>query len=331
MVRVLAVGLVSCIARVAFALTPALDSFNISDVTVSGLSAGAFMAVQMHVAFSSLINGAAVFAGGPFYCAKGNLMYAEGQCMYTYLGPPNPAALISSTKSDYNKRLIDNPDNLADDKVYLFSGEEDSVIEQAVMFALQDYYLGFMKATNIVGDFSIDAQHCLPTLNYGEACTRLSSPYIGKCNFDGAGIAFQTLFGNDIPKGTMVAANLKEFDQTDFFVGSKTSIGDTGYVYVPTACAGKTQACRLHVSFHGCNQDLKTIGNQYAANTGFNDWAEANNVIVLYPYVVSSTFPSNPNACWDWWAYSGADYAYQSGTQMKFVKDMIDHMMAKKA
>lgn len=40
-----------------------LGKYNISDVTVSGLSAGAFMAVQVHVALSSTIKGAAVFAG----------------------------------------------------------------------------------------------------------------------------------------------------------------------------------------------------------------------------------------------------------------------------
>ncbi len=40
-----------------------LQKYSISDVTISGLSAGAFMAVQMHVSFSSVINGSAVFAG----------------------------------------------------------------------------------------------------------------------------------------------------------------------------------------------------------------------------------------------------------------------------
>ena len=57
-----------------------LSEMNIdpSGVSVSGLSAGAFMAVQMHVAYSSTINGSAIFAGGPFYCAQDSLMIAEG-------------------------------------------------------------------------------------------------------------------------------------------------------------------------------------------------------------------------------------------------------------
>ena len=40
-----------------------LSKYKISDITVSGLSAGAYMAVQMHIAYSSIINGSAIFAG----------------------------------------------------------------------------------------------------------------------------------------------------------------------------------------------------------------------------------------------------------------------------
>jgi hypothetical protein len=40
-----------------------LGPYNISDVTVSGLSSGGFMTAQVHVAFSSIIKAAAVFAG----------------------------------------------------------------------------------------------------------------------------------------------------------------------------------------------------------------------------------------------------------------------------
>ena len=43
-----------------------LESYNVDkdSVSVSGLSAGGFMAVQMHVAYSSLFVGVGVFAGG---------------------------------------------------------------------------------------------------------------------------------------------------------------------------------------------------------------------------------------------------------------------------
>lgn len=44
-------------------LSPKLGKYKISDVTVSGISSGAYMAVQTHIAHSSIINGSATFAG----------------------------------------------------------------------------------------------------------------------------------------------------------------------------------------------------------------------------------------------------------------------------
>lgn len=256
-------------------------------------------------------------------------MYAEGQCMGTYLGTPNVDVLVSSTRQNANRGLIDSVDNMQDDPVYLFSGKGDTVVDPKVMQALQSYYLYFVKATNIVADYNLDAQHCIPTLDYGEACTRLSSPYIGKCNFDGAGAAMQTLYGVDLAPGTAVASHLTEFDQTPFFSGTKTSLATSGFIYVPSSCADGKTSCRLHISFHGCNQDQKSIGNAYAVNAGFNRWAEANNIIVLYPYVTTSTMPSNPNACWDWWAYTGSDYVYKTGVQISFVQKLINQIKLK--
>src|SRR3954469_23365352 len=39
-----------------------------ADITVSGISSGAFFAHQFHIAFSSLVKGAGIVAGGPFGC-----------------------------------------------------------------------------------------------------------------------------------------------------------------------------------------------------------------------------------------------------------------------
>ncbi|SOE01089.1 hypothetical protein [Caenispirillum bisanense] len=47
-----------------------------SQVSVSGLSSGAYMAVQMQTAHSADIMGAGIFAGGPYGCARGGLTLA---------------------------------------------------------------------------------------------------------------------------------------------------------------------------------------------------------------------------------------------------------------
>ena len=66
--------------------------------------------------------------------------------------------------------------------------------------------------------------------------------------------------------------------------------------YISFHCTQKQTTCRLHISFHGCEQNIELIGDAYAAHAGFNEWAETNNIIVLYPYAkVSSSRPTNPN------------------------------------
>lgn len=73
------------------------------------------------------------------------------------------------------------------------------------------------------------------------------------------------------------------------------SLGEFGFVYVPTACQ-QQEECALHVSFHGCSQDYDHIQDAWAVHAGFNEWAEANNIIVLYPYADGNVMLSNPNA-----------------------------------
>jgi len=51
------------------------------EVTTSGVSSGAIMASQLHFAYSSVIKGAGIFAGGPYYCALGLESKAILDCM----------------------------------------------------------------------------------------------------------------------------------------------------------------------------------------------------------------------------------------------------------
>ena len=339
--------LLACIAVILAIATAGstitLEKLNTQgQLTVSGLSSGAYMAVQMHVSHSANINGSAIFAGGPFYCAESNIEYATHKCMDQLLGPPDTQGLVALTMTDAALKLIDSPTHLKDSRVYLFSGKDDSVVDQRVMKSLLQYYNSFIPSPqNIMSDFNMNAEHCIPTVNYGEDCATLASPYIGKCGFDGAGKALQHLFEDTLippsnsASGDGIAANLFSFDQTPFFINDNlNSIGDTGYIYIPSACAtgatGGAASCRVHMSFHGCEQNLDLIGNEYAAHSGFNAWAEANNIIIVYPYVkASALIPYNPKGCWDWWAYTNVYYGTKSGVQVKFAAAIAEKITGK--
>lgn len=78
---------------------------------------------------------------------------------------------------------------------------------------------------------------------------------------------------------------------------STISMDTQGYIYVPTSCL--QNKCLLHVAFHGCAQGKYKVGDVYARNSGYNQVADLNNIIILYPQA-KQILTTNPNGCWDW-------------------------------
>jgi len=320
------------LACLLLAIVPAIRSTNplgpykVSDITTSGVSSGGYMAVQLHIAYSSIVNGSATFAAGPFYCAEGSVTFAENKCMDTSLGLPNVEGLVALTLSDEAFGYIDSTHHLKDDRIYLFSGSGDSVVLPAVVHSLQTYYEHFIPTNNIVADYSVAAEHCWPTIGYGESCDTLSSPYMGKCGFDSAAKVLKTFYGEKAinPPVPAVAANLMQFNQKTYWPNAFSSLADNGYIYVPKSCQ-QGAVCHLHIAFHGCLQTQNLIGTVFAQYTGLNEYAEANNVIVLYPYATTSSInPINPNGCWDWWGYTEpVFYGVKLGKQMQFIRSLM--------
>lgn len=314
-----------------------LPSFNVdaTQTSVSGLSSGAFMAVQMQVAHSASIVGAGVVAGGPYYCAAGNMAYT-GICMgQIAILPPNPALMVGAARGFANTRQIDALSNLKKRRVYVFSGTRDSVVRPAAVDATTEFFRQIgVPAANLLYVNQVPAGHALITPSYGNACDANAAPYISHCDYEGqpydqAGELMRHIHGPLQPKATALAGRLVTFDQRPF-ASASTSLAEEGFLYVPPACA-EGQSCRIHVALHGCVQSAESVGKQFIADTGYNEWAENNHFLVLYPQVnKSSLAPFNPQGCWDWWGYTGSNYATRAGAQVRALKAMIDALGTKK-
>ncbi|MDP2370793.1 PHB depolymerase family esterase [Rhodoferax sp.] len=304
-----------------------LPQLNIdkTQTTVSGLSSGGFMAVQLHVAYSATFQkGAGVVAGGPFYCAEGSVSNATGRCMASPAGIPT-STLVSTTNNWASQGLIDPVANLQSSRVYMFSGTLDSAVKTGVMDALKTYYASFVPTANVVYKKDIAAEHAMVTDDYGSACSVKGAPYINDCNFDLAGTMLAHLYGtlNARNNNALPVGNFVEFNQSQFITNH--GMATTGWAYVPQACqAGGSATCRLHVVLHGCKQNVGDVQQQYVRNTGYNRWGDSNNIVVLYP----QTSVAATNSCWDWWGYDSANYAKKSGPQMAAIKAMVDQVSA---
>jgi poly(3-hydroxybutyrate) depolymerase len=287
-------------------------------VTVSGISSGAYAAVQTHVALSSTISGAAAIAGGPYHCAEGNVMKALGRCISS--NDLHVAPLIEATRAAASAGTIDHVASLADDRVWLFHSKADPVVSAAVTGALASFYAAFVSQEAIAFVDDIPVTHGWPTLDQGVACDVMGGDFINACDYDAAGALLQHLYGPLSPPVDAREDGLQVLDQASV-VPEGGSFADSGFAYVPEACSDDASKCRLHISFHGCRQGKEFSEDRFARLSGLNEWAESNRIVVLYPQVNKSMM--NPQGCWDWWGYTGADYDQRNGKQVAGVAALI--------
>lgn len=303
--------------------------------TVSGLSSGAYMAVQIAVAHSKAVRGVGVFAGGPYYCVGLDPRRAEGECMK---GAPAAAASRREAERLASLRLIDDVANLGTTRSWVLAGGADDVVAEPVVRAAAEFFAAY----NAAGAFHAvepGLGHGLPTDDAGGACAASASPFLNRCGFDGA----ERMLAHLLPDAAAVPqakGALVRFDQAEFIpllrrLWGTSSLDGTGYVFVPEQCRERRR-CRVHVALHGCRQGAAFVGDAFAREAGYNDWAAAHDLIVLYPQarpsepsLVTWWQPYNPRGCWDWWGYSGADYATRRGAQLSAVRRMLEALGVK--
>jgi poly(3-hydroxybutyrate) depolymerase len=325
---------------------------NISESSISGISSGAFMAVQFGIAWSSVIKGVGVVAGGPFWCAKADaddfingytlpMMTATGPCMSG--PPPEPSDFFAKADAKSVSGDIDSLQFVSRQKVYIFHGYNDAVVARSVTDATADFYrhyLGESNRGNLYYQTAIGAGHSLVVakdqhIDGLNACTENAVPFIDQCGYDQAGIILQHIYGAlNAPNRRQLSGAMKRFDQSVYARpddASVLSLGDAGYVFVPRECEDGA-ACRVHIALHGCKQDIGDIDRHFIDDTGYNAWADTNRLIVLYPQAAASSYlPLNPQACWDWWSYVNHEDSYvtKSGAQIRTIKTMLDALTAR--
>ena len=322
-------GVVACSGEDSSPPLPALG-VDADRVAVAGLSSGAYMATQVHVALNARVHGAALVAGGPYGCAQGVLETALGPCMTAQPAGPDPGALAALVRARASEGGIDALDGFAGDRVLVLHGAKDTTVSPSLAPAAAALYreLGG-EAITVDLDDQRPFGHGLPVAGKGAPCEAPSSPWLLDCGFDAAERVMDALFG--VPGDGATAAGepsgtLARFDQSSLVPDGAVGLADTGYMYTPAAC--KDARCGALLVFHGCQQNVESVGEAFVREAGFNRWADLHRVVVVYPQTQSSYVPLNPKACWDWWGYGGADYDSREGGQLRFVAALLDRLAA---
>jgi poly(3-hydroxybutyrate) depolymerase len=334
----LLLGSTPLLAQAAVAELPALGA-DLTRSSVSGISSGGFMAAQLATAYSATFIGVGVIAAGPYYCAGTHpklslIANATATCM----SPASVSVAADAAVSWQHAQAfaaagqIDPVENLARQRVYVFSGTEDRTVKTMVSDQVAPYYrLAKAKDTQILYRKDIKAGHSIVTDRTGDvACATTAAPYINNCGFSQARELLSHIYGVDSAEPAAAAGGrIIAFKQSEFVKGSRASMDDIAYVYVPAACEKDT--CAVHVALHGCQQGASNIQDRFYRGTGYNEFADTNHLIVLYPQAVASTMPPNPKGCWDFWGYSSEDqkkptFYARNAPQMSAIYRMVQRL-----
>lgn len=285
------------------------------------------MAVQYDVAFSGSVLGVGVVAGGPYNCANVNF----GGIVTCMQGVPLGSSSYWAAVGFASLGQIDAVENLAKGRVYLFSGTKDPVVDQEVMDSVRDFYtLAGVSKANLAYVKTVGAGHAFLSPTFGGDCAATAAPYVNRCTvkdqvYDQPGAILNQIYGKLAPKATTLSSAPIAFDQ-DEFATVLSSLSGTGYIYVPNSCQSSGgSGCAVHVVFHGCKQGAGEVQDAVYGKLGYNEWADANGIILLYPQV-EPTNPTNPEGCWDWWGYSGLDFQTRSGQQLSAIHAMVGRL-----
>lgn len=297
-------------------------NLDASRVSISGVSSGAFMAVQMHLAYSSLIKGVGSIAGGIWECAKGDSTRAQSICMHS------PSQIVTKdylelVRQRASRNEIDALANLHDSRIFLFASQRDSIVRPVASEKLAEFYQSLAPAVSIRQTTHASAAHGFLTIGYGNRCSMTGLPWLINCGEDLAG---EILLQTDPHRAKFAAPGVADNAAFVFFdqkavVGSRAIMFDWGAAYIPRACTAASAQCGLHVALHGCQMNPDFISRQFIDHAGYNEWAETNDLVVLYPQAAKSN--NNPNACWDWFGYTGADYTSKSGRQIQALRALM--------
>ena len=298
---------------------------EIDQITVSGISSGAAMALQYAVAHSASVHGVAAIAGPSWACARGLVSQAINACMCGRETVPSalPLAQELARKGAIDATVNGRPKALS--RGFIFHSPLDATVVASTGEASAAFLASFIGTPPTVdrgnaADGSSRAGHGILSPGGKDRCE--ASPqdrsYVRHCGQDdNARDLFQALFPtvaqDPARRLTQVSASdLQPFDQRPF-IQAVTRSGDhiapdtlafffypvrserrqrldmaaTGYVHVPPSCRQAGSRCGLHIAFHGCKQQVR----EFALTTGYVPWADQHHQIILFPAIDQGASP----------------------------------------
>ena len=311
-----------------------------------GHSSGGDFAIQMHIAFSSQIDGVCGQDAQPYHCAatrfpNDNLVPQSNESSVPFCDgcPPGFTLVYDHCKGHPQwvdvGMLPDYPRRVCGD------GGKIGCIDDVNFLQNTSVFLARSECRTYIGGSEVNA-----VALYAELTNEPNESilYFDDCNPDGSNkpnntnamcmqhvlprITNRTL-NPPVPKkdSNSSLGSWIRFNQNEYIDDFNVGFDDAGWLFVPETCK-KGEKCTLMISFHGCGG----CGDGGPPGVdGFDGYAASNGIVVLKPCIryynnASQTYPNSmeiERACWDGYGQLSSQYALQSSPHMRNVWNMI--------
>jgi poly(3-hydroxybutyrate) depolymerase len=286
-------------------------------------------------------------------------------------------------KNNEEKKLVDPLVNMQNQKVFIYQGKVDSVLNAKMLDRLKESYLSNGVKEENIQMLLGEGSHNFPTdRKDGIDCSAEEVPYVASCGQNVAGKILTHFVDERLSRDLYLKEHIYLVDQTnrenlnkpeDEWIGPGASLAPYGYLYANDFCLQNPQACHTHVAIHGCKmsdsyqedfqtqyqnqvntykilnmrsrKDLRGLisflpvienkVNQYGLlkfvmDSGYIEYAEKNNLMILFPqtWITENSYPYNPKGCWDWFGWTGDQYATNKGAETKWLMNFIRSVSA---
>ncbi len=268
------------------------------------------MAVQFHVAHSSLVNGVGVVAAGPYYCAENSLRHALGRCMKG----DEPIAVGRTGRGHERTRAgrPHRPDREPGQRPRVDlprrgrsgRGQAGGRCTAGVLRTA-----GGSRAACSARNLPA-AGHTFPAAAENlQDCGKTDTPFVGSCGIDGARQMLEHLYGPfGAPgrrrqaghAGAILAVVVREGGRRRRARRARVALRASGLLG-QRRCRALSPArrfSRLQAGRFVRERCVRAAGRLPGR-------CRRGRIVVLFPQVEPSFQPLNPNGCWDWWGYGG--------------------------
>ena len=298
---------------------------DLSQTTVSGLSSGAYMAGQFHVAFSAEVVGAGIVAGGPYGCAEGRLLTALRAMHVDRPGRARSGRPVRSGGKGSGERRASSTRCRTSPTIgsTCSPAPADHTVLPAVGAKIAPFYAlaGLPVGRDPRRGYRPRrATASPPRMDRWPAATT-APPFVNDCDLDQAREILDFVHGPLQPAAATTQAPIA-FDQSAL----PRKVRSRAAWPRPAGSTCRRPAARRALPGPHRLPRLPAERRERSATRSRSERATTagprpTDVVVLYPQTHATW--SNPNGCWDWWGYTGAVYATKAGVQMAAVHRML--------